>query len=148
MAERRGEQFGFWTVDRATEGLPATTSDNLFAVTGKVKILSIRGEVTTAIQDTAGTVAINAYDGTTATNLAAATSVRNNGVGTLWAITGTVANSIQTAVAGGIYQLTPSTVDGGSGYYIRITTNATQTGSVKWSVDYVPLDPGATVEIA
>lgn len=142
MSQRQGEQFGVWTAETSRGALPASTSDVIFSVTGKVKVLSIRGEVTTAIQDQACNLTLRATDDTNDTNLCAATSIRNNGVGVLWNITGTFTDAMATTIVAGLYQATPTVVDGGD---IEIVTSATNTGNVKWEIDYKPLEPGARV---
>ena len=142
MSERQGEQFGFWRAQTSRGTLPATTTDVIFSATGKVKILSLRGEVTTAIQNQACTLQLQATDGTNDTTLCAATSIRNNGVGVIWNITGTLANSIATSIVAGLYQHTALVMDAGD---IEINTSATNTGNVVWEVEYIPLEAGARV---
>lgn len=142
MPTRRGEQFGTWTSTKSAASLPATTSATLFSVTGTVKVLSIRGKVTTAIQDQACTLLVRANDGTNTQNLCAATSVRNNGVGVFFAPSGTLTSAAATSIAAGVYQAAPVVVGAGT---IQATTNATNTGAMEWIVEYQPIDPGAQI---
>lgn len=132
-------------VDRATAALPATTSGSLFAVTGgRVLITSIVGEVTTVLGATVTNLKLRSAPTTgTAVDLCANLAVANKEAGTLFGITGTFATALVGANAGAtVVPSNPVVVPIGN---IQATTDATNTGSVKWSVTYVPLDDGATV---
>lgn len=127
---------------RNTATLPAGTTAAIFTVNGRVRINQIIGRVMTAIQDQACTLKIVADDGTNTTDLCAATSVRNNPLLTTWNITGTFANNLVTKTSAGVVQAAPTTVEAGT---LKLTTNATNTGSVKWDIVYEPLEPGAFI---
>jgi len=137
-------------VDRDTAVLPATAYGALFTVAGgRVLVTGLVGEFTVAASATATTVAVTGTPTTgTATTWATATAVTSKEVGsqvTLPAAFGgaTVVNS---AGAGGQFQpKSPFVAAIGT---IGITTSATNTGSVKWTLTYVPLDDGATVTAA
>lgn len=66
---------------KATTALPQTTQSAIFNVTGKVRIISIIGEVTTAIQNQANNLKLVA-NGTVGndTDLCAVLNVANYGV--------------------------------------------------------------------
>lgn len=147
MQDGKNYQLGPWFAERATAALPAGTSTSLFTVTGRVKLIDIQGLVTTKIQDQACTAQLSVLDtsptalGSTA--ICAATSIRNNTTRTLYSITGTFANSLVTSINAAVFQAAPTTLVGPS--LIKLQTSATNTGSVKWRVDYVPLEAGARV---
>lgn len=138
---------GQWFADRATANLPQTSSYALFTVTGKVKLIGIQGTVTTITQNQACTGTLSVFDTTSqalgTTNLAAATSIRNNVTNTIWSITGTFANSIQTNTLAAVYQAAPTLIAGGT--QLRFHTSASNTGKAKWRVQYEPVSPGARI---
>lgn len=141
---------GVWFAERATANLPQNANSAIFTITGKVKILNLIGEVTTAIQNQAinATLSAQSTDGNiSATNLisvalCAATSIASDAIGTIYTITGTLANNLQSFNAGGVAQAAPIIVRSGT---IKVQTNASNTGQVKWRVDYVPVEPGARI---
>lgn len=137
-------------VDRATAALPATALGNIFTVTGgRVVITSLVGEVTTVVQNQACTLSIGVAPtvGTgSATALGTASSIIAAPVGTHLAAApgGAVVVDLATQ-AGVVLAESPFLVDPGS---ITITTSATNTGSVKWSLTYVPYEDAGVVVAA
>jgi hypothetical protein len=138
------------TVARATATLPATASGNIFTVTGgRIIIVSLIGEVTTAVQNQACTLAIG-YAPTvgtgSTTNLGTASSIIAAPVGTHFGFNpgGAVATDLSTQ-AGVSLPAAGILVDAGA---VQITTSATNTGSVKWDIAYIPYDSGAQVAAA
>lgn len=137
-------------VSRATATLPATATGSIFTVTGgRILIVSLVGEVTTAVQNQACTVAIG-YAPTVGTGsttaLGTASSVIAAPIGTHVGINPGGAAATDLSTQAGV--LTPSgrfLVDAGA---ITITTSATNTGSVKWDLIYVPVDTAVTVVAA
>lgn len=130
-------------VSRATATLPATTSGNLFAVSGPVLITSITGFVTTAIQAQANAIKLECFltSAAAATDMCATVDSNGQGVGKIFGITG-----ITTAAAIFGYAVPApgkQTLNGPG--FIRLNTAATNTGSMSWTVTYVPLINGATV---
>jgi len=138
-------------VSRATATLPATTSQNIFTVSGgRVLLLFLVGEVTTIIQAQATTVKV--------------TSTPTTGSAIDMSSTGTDINALE--VGGRIALANPpaaatALVKTNAGYTnlqgvrtivpagtISYTTGATSTGSIKWDLIYVPLDTGASVAAA
>jgi hypothetical protein len=143
-------------VDRATATLPQTATGSIFTVTGgRVVLAAILGEVTTVLGATT-TSANLVHTPTVGTvgDLCAATVVTSDSVGTLYSITGVPADLMSAEKVGG----TVVPVDYNTGMPTRqlilpvgaigLKTTAGNTGSVKWSVVYVPLDNGATVAAA
>lgn len=136
-------------VSRATATLPATTLGHIFTVTGgRILVRYLVGEVTTVIQTQACTVKVTSTPTTgTAVDLcAASSSISALEVGGKLGLPAAAATAMVTGNAGGILTALASwVVPIGS---IDITTSATNTGSVKWDLIYVPLDNGATVVAA
>ncbi len=136
-------------VQRATAVLPATTQAAIFTIAGgQVLVTGLIGTVTTATGATATTlqVAGNPTSGTDV-NLSTAVSVASKEVGTIITLGTTVggALSVQNAGGGALpigtgFVLNPGTLD--------LITSATNTGSVKWTLTYVPLEDGASVTAA
>lgn len=132
-------------VTRATGTLAQTGTKPLFVVTGRVLLIYLLGEITTVIQTQADATKL------TKTNLAGTTSdmcatndITADAVGSYYTITGTAANAMvnaATSPAGLI--ATPVTVDAGT---INMNCAASNTGSVKWTLLYLPLEPGAVVQ--
>lgn len=137
-------------VSRATAALPQTTTSALFTVTGKVLVTAIWGEVTTVIQTQANNTKLQ-FDPTDAgatQDLCAVLDITADAVGTMYSITGTPATALQDALnfvspdkmlARGLL-LKPGS--------ILLSCAASNTGSVKWDLVYVPLENGASVAAA
>lgn len=127
---------------RAASTLPATASTNLFTVTGgRVLVTSIVGEVTTVTGATATVGTLEAVAGAVTTALATGASLASLPVGTLYAPSAVGAATTGAAV----WQNNEIVVQAGT---IRLTTNATNTGAMRWTINYIPLDDGATVAVA
>jgi hypothetical protein len=137
-------------VSRATNTLPQTATGNIFVVSGgRVIVRALVGEVTTVFGATVTSLSI----GSTPT----VGSASNTALGTLTAVT-------SLAVGGKIYAnpggATVVDTNGSGGLVmvqqgflvpignVTITTNASDTGSAKWDILYVPLDPAAVVTAA
>jgi hypothetical protein len=135
-------------VDRATASLPQTAAAAIFNIVGgRVAVMGILGEVTVAIQNQACNTKLTANPTTgTSVDLCTVLSIANDEVGCLYGITGTVGDAMIGANAG--YAPLPSrplVVGAGT---IDLDTAASNSGSVKWSIWYVPLDDGAYVTAA
>lgn len=138
--------WGF-RVDRASDTLPQTTQEALFTIVGGRCEVRILGEVTVAIQNQACNTKLihNVAVGTDA-DLCAVLSIANDELGTLYTLINPVV--VGTAMVGaGQYAATPGAVVLKPGT-IDLHTAANNTGEVKWSVWYKPLDEGAYVEAA
>jgi hypothetical protein len=138
---------GFET-DRATAALPATTQTAIFTVAGgRIVVFGLVGEVTTIIQTQACNLSVVANP-TTGTDVAlcAVLNVSADEVGCLYGITGTFADALVGANAGAtILCDRPVVVPIGT---IDLLTSATNTGSVKWRLLWLPFDDGATAVAA
>lgn len=137
-------------VDRATATLPQTASGNIFTVTGGAVILtSLVGRVTTAIGGTATNLKVT-YTPTvgSASDIAANVAVTSKPVGTALTLPGTLGSALVAGATGaygpvaapGLLILPAGTMS--------ITTDASTTGSVRWTLTYVPFDAGAAVAAA
>lgn len=136
-------------VDRATAALPQTTAAAIFNVnTGRCLVHLIIGEVTTIIQNQANNTKLIANPTTGSdVDLCAVVDVANLEVGGKLVPIGTLATALQKANAGAIagMNLTPFIVAAGT---IDLSCAASNTGSVKWSIFYTPLDDGANITAA
>lgn len=135
---------GIYFEHRATAALPATTASPIFTVTGRIKLISIIGEVTTVIQTQACNTKLIANPTTGAdVDLCAVLDITAAAVGAQFTITGTLANAmVKTTSGAGVFQAAPLLIQPGT---IDLSTAATNTGSVKWRIEYVPVDAGARV---
>jgi len=138
-------------VQRATAALPQTTAGALFTISGgKVLITSLIGEVTTVIQTQADNTKLT-FDPTDAgatQDLCAVLDITADAVGTLYSITGTPATAMQDALnflPSNKVPAQPIVLKPGS---ILLDCAASNTGSVKWDLTYIPLDNGASVAAA
>lgn len=135
-------------VDRATAALPQTTQSALFTVTGgRILLTGIVGEVTTIIQNQANNTKIVANPTTgTDVDLCAVLNIANDEVGCLYGITGLFSDALVGANAGAtVMPRNDIVIPIGT---IDLNCAASNTGSVKWSMFYVPLDSGAAVAAA
>jgi hypothetical protein len=138
-------------IDRATAALPQTTAANIFTITtGRVLLTAIFGEVTTVIQTQANATKLQ-FDPTDAgatQDLCATTDITADAVGTIYSITGTPAGVLSDALnfmSADKLLARPILLKPGA---IVLNCAASNTGSVKWSVTYLPLDIGAAVAAA
>ena len=131
------------TVTRAASNLPATTSGNLFSVSGRIILTGIVGQVTTAIQAQANAIKLEAFltAAAAATDLCATAESNGQGVGKLFGITGAPATAATFGY--GVPQTNELFINGPG--FIRLNTAATNTGQMSWTLTYVPLDDGAAV---
>ena len=134
-------------VERATATLPQTTAAPIFNILGgRVAMLGILGEVTTVL-GAVGNMSLEANP--TVGTLAALCTVLAAGTleaGTLISITGAVGDAMLGVSAGGVEMQRSSVVLPVGTLDLRLS--ASSTGSVKWTLFYVPIDDGASVEAA
>lgn len=135
-------------VDRATAALPQTTASALFTISGgRVILTSIVGEVTTVIQTQANNTKLVANPTTgTDVDICAVLDITADEVGCLYGITGTFSDALVGANAGAtILPARRVVLPAGT---LDLSCAASNTGSVKWSLTYIPLDDGASVTAA
>lgn len=136
--------------DRATAVLPATAYGALFTVaTGRILVTGLVGEFTVVASGTATTVKVTGTPTTgTATDWSTAVAVTSKEVGSMITLPAAFggATVVNNAGAGGQLQVAaPFVAQIGT---VGITTSATNTGSVRWSLFWIPLDNAATVVAA
>lgn len=136
-------------VSRATAALPASTDEALFTISGgRIFLLGILGEVTTVIQTQACNTKLKLNPTATGSDvdLCAVLDITADAVGTYYTITGTFATAMQGATVhcAAANTMLPQPLLLGAGD-IELDCAATNTGSVKWDLWYVPLDNGASV---
>lgn len=140
-------QFGV-KVDRATATLPQTTAAAIFNVlVGRVLLTQIVGEVTTVIQTQANNTKLTGNPTTgTAVDICAALDITADEAGCLYGITGLNTDALIGADAGALPgQTRPVVLAVGT---LDLDCAASNTGSIKWTVFYVPVDDGAYMEAA
>jgi hypothetical protein len=135
-------------VSRATATLPQSTTGTLFTVSGgRILLTSIVGEVTTAIQNQANNTKLVSTPTTgTAVDICAVLDIANDEAGCLYGITGIFSDAMVGANAGATtLQQRATVIPVGT---IKLSCAASNTGSVKWVMTYIPLDDGASVAAA
>ena len=138
-------------VSRATAALPQTTDEALFTIAGgQVLLTSLVGEVTTVIQTQANNTKLKFNPDATGADqdLCAVLSITADAVGELYTISGTVGDAMRSDLLIGLNSLFGA---GGmvlSEGAIELDCAASNTGSVKWDLTYIPLDDGASVVAA
>lgn len=149
-------------VTGSAKTLPATTSGDIFTITGgRIIVTGITGVVSTAVQNQACTLSVGhkpTGGSSQVATLATATAVTNAAVGASLAVPPFSSGSPQALAVLATTSVVPGTdvgvaltsggiaiVPAGS---IQVTASATNTGAITWSVTYVPYDAGAVVTAA
>ena len=149
-------------VTGAAKTLPASTSGDIFTVTGgRVIVTSITGVVTTAIQNQACTLSVGhkpAGGSSQVATLATATSIINFALGSSVAVPPFSAGSPAALAVIAPTTVVPGTdlgvvvTSGGIALVpagtIQVTTSATNTGAITYTITWVPYDAGAVVTAA
>lgn len=131
-------------VQRAAANLPQTTATAYFTVaTGKCAV-KLYGEVTTVIQSGANNTKLIANPTVGAdVDLCTSTDIADDAVGTMYSLTGTLANALVATTSGafedqdGWIIVAPGTID--------LYCDASKTGQTKWSCYWYPLESGALI---
>ncbi len=138
-------------VDRTTAALPQTALGNIFTIAGgRVVITSVVGEVTTILGAGANTLTI----GLAPTVGVGDASALGGGASSL--LTAPVGTHIATNPGGDVFvdlatqagvplPFTGFVADPGS---VTVTTTGSVTGSVKWSITYLPFEDAGVVTAA
>jgi hypothetical protein len=136
-------------VSRATDTLPQSAAEEIFRVRGgRILVKALIGEVTTVLG--AGTtpdlrINLNPDTGTTKV-IASDVVVASDEVGTLYSVEGDTTALLESS-SGGV------TTAVGNGFVvspnvgIEVEASESITGSVKWDLYYLPLDPAAYVSV-
>ncbi len=148
MIIQGGQNVGsVWSAMRATANTPQTNTEALFTVTGKVKLVSLIGRVTTPTAATTNTAAIYVQDTSVAnlgcTTIAAVGHINSLVCSAFLSITGTFATVVQSSKMAAVYQASPVVISGNS--QIKWITTGSTTGKIQWTARYEPLEPGARV---
>jgi hypothetical protein len=133
-------------VERATANLPASAAQSIFNVVGgRVAIKMLMGTVTTQIQDQACNLSITSTPTVGVAHIFATNlEIRTFAVGRKFGIAGTI-GALESS---GSTMPLPARDIAVSAGTIDITTSATNTGAIAWSIMYVPIDEGAYVTAA
>lgn len=137
-------------VERAAAALPQSTDVALFRIIGgKVRILGIYGEVTTVIQNQANNTKIKFNPSGTGNDvdLCSVLDIANDAVGQIYSITGTLATAMKSTT---LWVVAPADDIAGPGLVlgpgdIELDCAASNTGAVKWTLVYVPIDSAGVV---
>jgi hypothetical protein len=160
---RPAELFGAYYGMLVTGGpktLPASTTGHIFTVSGgRVIVTTLTGVVTTNIQSQTTTLSVgNTPTGGSAstTSFCTALDLTGKAAGVSLAVPQAKTSALLASGADGT--LLWSTSAGAQGILISngglllvpagtidVTTAATSTGAIQWSVTYVPYDAGATI---
>lgn len=137
--------------ERLTAALPQTADGALFRISGgKIRVLGIYGEVTTAIQNQANNTKLkfNPSGVGADTDICAVLDIANDAVGTLYTISGDFSDAMKDSA--GVWanetddqMETPGVVLGPGD--IELDCAASNTGSVKWTLVYELVDSNANV---
>jgi len=132
-------------VDKAAATLPASTTQDLFVISGGLVLVTlVIGEVTTAIQGQACNLSV-VFDATAGgdVTLASVLDIDADVLGSLYLVEGD--GSALKQDGGGLLNAigaSPMVLSEGE---IHILTSATSTGATKWICFYFPLDEGAAI---
>jgi len=136
-------------VERATAVLPQTANAPIFNIlTGRVMLTLLVGQITVVMGAVANLTRLLAVPtGATQTFLCIATDTANYAAGDLLSINGDFGLPLEPAATGGAVEgmvvpviLRPGTLD--------LDCAGNNTGSVRWTLCYVPIDNGAAVTAA
>lgn len=138
-------QFGN-IVRRAAANLPQTAAAPIFTVTGDVAIIQVYGKVGTVIQTQADSIKL-IFNPTVGTDvdLCAALNISAKAANTMFGITGIVADALIGAGLAVRGMQVPLFLQTGT---IDLDATASNTGTIAWTLMWVPLSDGATVVAA
>lgn len=139
-------------LERPTQNLPQTADQALFRITGgKIRVLSIIGEVTTVVQNQANNTKLKHNPSGTGSDvdLCAVLDIANDAVGTLYSIVGVLATAMKSTTLWLVAPADNIPMPGlilGPGD-IELDCAASNTGQVKWTLVFELVDSGANVSI-
>ncbi len=138
-------------VDRDAATLPQGVDGALFTISGgRVLLTSIIGEVTVEIETQANNTKLKLNPTATGVDqdLCAVLSITADAVGELYTISGVVGDALRSDLLIGLNSLLGA---GGmilSEGDIELDCAASNTGEIKWTLFYLPIDTGAVIEVA
>ena len=138
------------TVVRTAALQPQTTQAAIFTVTGGVvMVTSLVGEVVVATPATANTLKVtgNPTSGTDV-DWTSATSTASKEVGSLITLPVTAGGALVVANAGGGNAVFSAGFLAQTGTIDLVTTGSAATGTIRWTLTYVPVTDGAAVAAA
>ena len=144
IVQANADPNGIVTVHRADGALAQSGDLSLFTITGLVEIVNIIGKVGTVIQTQANNtlLKINPTDGADV-DICAALNISADAAKSFYSITGTASDAlINTASGSFTKQATPVIANAG---VLELECAASNTGTIKWIIQYQPLEPGARV---
>ena len=133
------------TVERATAIIVIGTNSIFTVSGGRIVVTQILGEITIIMQNIVTLLRLQS-DPTTGTtrDICANLDVDLYAAGDLLGITGVTADAMIPPLTGGVIEAQTMGVIVQEGT-IDLVAGAGNTGSVKWTLKYIPLDDGATV---
>lgn len=140
-------------VERASAALPQSVAGTLFNITGgKVLITGIYGEVTTVIQTQANASKLQFVSTTpgSTTDLCATLDITAKAVGSLFSIVGVLATAMKVTTNNLVVPADNIPAPGivlGPGA-IKLNCAASNTGAVKWTITYIPIDASGGISAA
>jgi len=138
------------SVERAAALQPQTAQAAIFTVSGgKVLVTSLIGEVVTATPATTNTLKItgNPTSGTDV-DWTTAVSTASKEAGSVITLAATAGGALAVANAGAGNAIAPTGYVAQVGTIDLVTSGSAATGTIKWTLTYVPLDAGASVAAA
>ena len=137
-------------VDKAAANLPQVVGTDYFTISGgRVLVTLILGEVTTLIQTLANATKLvyNPTDAGADQDLCATLDITADAVGTIYHISGTVADALRDNLNFGRGTLfaAPLILKPGT---LALNCAGSATGATKWSLWYIPLEDGASVAVS
>lgn len=129
---------------KAPATLPQTATGNLFAVTARIRLIEIVAEVTTVIQAQANAIKFQAVPTVgSAVDISGTLDINAFAVGRVINISGTLATA-PASNANGVLIGQAGTILIPAGF-ISLNAAASNTGALKYTIYFEPLDPGAAV---
>lgn len=137
-------------VNKPAAAIPLNTTDALFVVYyGKILLTSIMGQVTEDINIAGNLSNLIHNPAAGATPLCGTLDITGDLVDTVYTITGTVGDPMQSDEKAGVEEASlPNLLILQPGTIVLSCANATGTGSIKWVMQYVALDKYAVVRPA
>lgn len=132
-------------VEKASASLPQTTAAALFTITGgKILLCDIIGEATAITPADANNMKLISNPTVGAdVDLCATLNIASTAIGSTFHITGTLTDAMVKKVSGaGDSQASPIEVSAGT---IDLSCDASKSGTMKWTMFYIPIDAGAKV---
>jgi len=135
-------------VERSSAVLPASTETPYFTVVGRVLITQLVGEVTVIFDGTVNSIKLIANPTVgDDVDLCTALVVTDDVVGTFYNITGTITDAMLVATSGALTSQADAILVADGTIDLDATATDT-TGSTKWVLHYIPLDPDSSVVVA